>query len=127
MYRNNAERRGEPRQMCFCYLRSYLDIRVSSQGRCGPILLDMLRPVPPMSNNARQERFRAGHPGYFRKYKTSMRQFRREQERLAAFAALQSPPPETPKSSEVPPKELSSPESTLGGLSFDGGAWTPDL
>ena len=32
-------------------------------------MLRPLAPIPPMSNTERQRKFRASHPGYFRKYK----------------------------------------------------------
>jgi hypothetical protein len=66
---------------------------------CGPVVqsrprradepgVSMLEPAPPMSNAERQRRFRASHPGYFKKYRRSMRQLQADAERVAAAAAV---------------------------------------
>jgi hypothetical protein len=45
----------------------------------------MLKPTPPLSNVERQQRFRASHPGYSRRYKVSSRPARE-----AALAELRA-------------------------------------
>jgi hypothetical protein len=54
-----------------------------------------MRPAPPMSNNERQRRFRASHPGYFNKYngrRKAMRKAAKEKNRamMAALAAAEA-------------------------------------
>jgi hypothetical protein len=47
----------------------------------------MIKPAPPFSNAERQRQFRARHPGYFKKYRTSIRAFKRAQRHAEAAAA----------------------------------------